>query len=300
MKITRTPFDRPKAGRRLLPLILLLAAMPLFSLDWPVQKRILTGTLGEDRSDHFHNGIDIGGGEQEVHPVIAGDLVFRYDENDDYTTLPRGVGSFVVLHHSQDILSFYCHLASGSLGPLRTAYSPSDRVGIIGDTGHAEGKHLHFTVYDEETGSYINPLSFLPPLPDSQPPVIRRVVLSVGDQIQPLENGVRVRPGQGEILAEAYDLREDVKFQWTLAPYSLSLGLDGKEIAKILFDSLQVSEGRMVLGASRLARENLYRADGLVRCGAVELRTGESRLRLAVRDFAGNETVREIAFTVRE
>jgi len=289
-----------RPGQALIALALMLAVLPLGALDWPVKDRILTGTFGEDRNDHFHLGIDIGGGEQEVRPVLGGELLFRYDEGDSYTSLPRGVGSFVVLHHNQDILSFYCHLMKGSLGPVRTAYSPSDRIGIIGDSGHSDGKHLHFAVYDEETGSWINPLSILPPLPDAQPPVIKRVLLSVGDQVQPLESGVTVRPGHGEILAEAYDLREDVKFHWPLAPYSVRFSLDGKEVARILFDSLQVIDGRTVVGAAGLTRENVYRGEGLLRCGVVELRAGESRLHLAVRDFAGNETVRDIPFTIAE
>ena len=291
---------RPHALRMLKVVLLLLAAPPVFSLDWPVEKKIVTGTFGEDRGDHFHNGLDIGGGEQEVHPVLAGELVFRYDENDDYTSLPRGVGTFVVLHHAQDILSVYCHLASGTLGPVRARYAPRDRVGMLGDTGHAEGKHLHFTVYDEENGSAVNPLSLLPPLADTQPPVIKRVLLAAGNQMKPLENGMTVPQGRAEILAEAYDLREDVRFHWSLAPFSTSLGLDGKEIGKIVFDALEVSEGRMAVGASRLTRANVYTADGLLRCGVVELRPGASRLRLSVRDFAGNETVREIALTVQE
>jgi hypothetical protein len=281
-------------------ILLLLAALPVFSLDWPVEKKIVTGTFGEDRGDHFHSGLDIGGGEQEVLPVLAGELVYRYDENDDYTSLPRGVGTFVVLHHAQDILSVYCHLASGTLGPVRTRYAPRDRVGMLGDTGHAEGKHLHFTVYDEENGSSVNPLALLPPLADTQPPVIKRVLLAAGGQKKSLENGVTVPPGRAEILAEAYDLREDVKFHWAIAPFSTSLGLDGKEIGKIVFDTLEVTEGRMTVGALRLTRGNVYTADGLLRCGVVELRAGASRLRLSVRDFAGNETVREITLTVQE
>lgn len=290
----------PHALRMLGFFLLLLVALPVFSLDWPVEKKIVTGTFGEDRGDHFHGGLDIGGGEQEVRPVLAGELVYRYDENEDYTSLPRGVGTFVVLHHAQDILSVYCHLASGTLGPMRARYAPRDRVGMLGDTGHAEGKHLHFTVYDEENGSSVNPLSLLPPLADTQPPVIKRVLLAAGGRMKPLENGVIVPPGRAEIVAEAYDLREDVKFHWSIAPFSISLGLDGKEIGKIVFDALEVSEGRMAVGASRLTRANVYSADGLLRCGVVELRAGASRLRLSVRDFSGNETVREITLTVQE
>jgi len=295
-------FVRLLRWMRLFPacMALVLPILPLAALDWPVKDRILTGTFGEDRSDHFHLGIDLGGGDQEVRPVLGGELLFRYDEGDSYSSIPRGLGSFVVLHHSQDILSFYCHLQKGSLGQIQTTYTPSDRIGIIGDTGHSDGKHLHFAVYDEEAGSWINPLSILPPLPDTQQPIIKRVMLSVGEQVQPLESGRTVKAGHGEILVEAYDLREDVRFHWPLAPYSVSFSLDGKEVARILFDSILASNGRMVVGGSGLTRENVYRGEGLMRCGAVELRAGESRLHIAVRDFAGNETVRDIQFTVAE
>jgi hypothetical protein len=59
--------------------VLVAAGTPLFGLDWPVAARIITGTFGEDRGDHFQDGIDIGGGNQDVHAVLPGELVFRYD-----------------------------------------------------------------------------------------------------------------------------------------------------------------------------------------------------------------------------
>jgi hypothetical protein len=283
---------------RLFPVLLLLVGVPLFSLDWPVAKRIITGTFGEDRGDHFHGGVDIGGGDQEVHPVLPGELVFRYDENDDYSSLPRGTGTTLVLHHEQNILSIYFHLQNGSLGPVRSRYAASDAAGRVGDSGRSEGPHLHFGVYDEETGASINPLTFLPPLADTQAPVIRRLFLSVGDQRLPLQDGAVVKSGKATVLADAYDLREDVRFSWPLAPYSVVLNLDGAQVSKITFDSLQVVDGKMVVSGTSLDRSGVYGPDGLLRCGTIELRAGESHLRVAVRDFAGNETAREVSLTV--
>lgn len=307
----------------LMAALLLPAGVPVFSLDWPVANKIITGTFCEDRGDHFHGGIDIGGGEQEVRAVLEGELVFRYEEGSDYSTLPRGVGTFVVLHHAQDILSLYCHMASGSLGAVRTRYAQQERIGVEGDTGHADGKHLHFAVYDQENGSIVNPLALLPPLADGQAPVIRRVMLvrtegagqpqnaaahpegparpaSPPGAVLQLADTAVVPAGSFEVLAEAYDLREDVRFAWTLAPYRISVTLDGKETTRIAFDSLQCVEGRIVVGTSKLSRSDLYTADGLVRCGSLQLSPGDSRLLLSVSDFAGNTSTRQIALTVRE
>ncbi len=302
MGTPRAGAARPAAvvALRCIGALAFIVSVPLFSLDWPVARPVITGTFGEDRGDHFHNGLDIGAGGQEVHPVLPGELVFRYDENDDYGSLPRGTGTTVVLHHEQNILSIYFHLKDGSLGPIRTSYQPTDTLGIVGDSGRSEGPALHFGVYDEETGSSINPLTFLPPLADTQPPVIRRVFLSSGDQRLPLQDGVVVKPGRAVVLADASDLREDVKFSWPLALYIVSLSLDGTQVAKMAFDSLQVTGGKTVVSGTSLDRAGVYGSDGLLRCGAIDLRAGESHLRVSVRDFAGNETAREISLTVRE
>jgi hypothetical protein len=277
-----------------------MAGQPASGLDWPVSSRIITGTFGEDRGDHFHNGIDVGGGIQDVHPVLPGELVFRYDDASDYSSLPRGVGSFVVLHHDQDILSVYAHLQSGSLGPQRVAYAPGDRLGVTGETGHANGVHLHFTVFDEEAGSAVNPLAFLPALADRQPPVIRHLFVVAGEQRLPLDNGVTLKPGRVEIIAEVHDLREDVSFSWPLAPAAVSVSVDGVEISRVSFDALQVVGGKAVLAGSTLARSSVYDPAGLLRCGTVELRRGESHLRISARDLAGNEAVKSVSFSVQE
>jgi hypothetical protein len=293
---------RSAARRLVLPFAALLACAPLpvAGLEWPVAKRIVTATFGEDRADHFHNGIDIGGGEQDVHPVLPGELVFGYEENSGYTSLPRGVGSFVVLRHGDDIESVYCHLKNGTVDAGRTVYGASDRIGIMGDTGYSEGTHLHFIVRDEESSSYVNPLSLLPPLPDAQAPVIRRVALAIGDRINSLAPGSVVPAGRGTVLAEVYDPRADVKFLWPMAPYSVRLSVDGKEVSKISFDALHTVAGRAVLRGTGLAATDVYTADGLVRCGEIDLRPGTSHLLLTARDLAGNEVSRELFFTVRD
>ncbi len=271
---------------------------PAHALDWPVASRIVTGTFGEDRGDHYHDGIDIGGGGQEVHAVLPGELVFRYDEGADYTSLPRGVGSFVALRHEQHLRTLYAHLQAGSLGPIREHYEPADRLGIVGETGHASGPHLHFAVFDEEAGSSVNPLQFLPPIPDRQAPVVHRLFARVGERRVPLEDKAVLQAGRTEILAEAYDLREDVAFRWPLGPAAVSLSLDGVEVSRISFDSLQVQQGRSVLSGSLRPRGQVWDAAGLLVCGSVDLRQGESQLRLAVRDLAGNEAVRTVSITI--
>jgi hypothetical protein len=276
------------------------AALAAGALEWPVEQRIVTGTFGEDRGDHFHLGIDIGGGEQTVRPVLPGELVFRYEENADYTSLPRGVGSFAVIRHQDDVLSVYCHLQRDPARPVRTTFDAREPVGIIGDTGYSEGKHLHFSVYDGQTGSWVNPLSLLPPVADREPPVVKRLALRRGDRVTDLVPGVVVPSGPAEVLVETYDVRGDVRFLWPLAPYVVRLSLNGAEVTRLTFEALEVREGRMVLLGTTRAAPDVYATDRLLRLGTVELRRGESHLLAVVRDFAGNEAAREVFFTVRD
>ncbi len=111
------------------------AARTAEGLDWPVRRPVLTATFGEERTDHFHNGIDLGGGEQDVLAVLPGELVFRAEEEAEYSSLPRGVGSFLVLRHDDGIESVYCHLKKGSVDTRRVRYTASQKVGVMGDTG---------------------------------------------------------------------------------------------------------------------------------------------------------------------
>lgn len=279
---------------------LALSAAAAGALEWPVDNRVVTGTFGENRGDHFHLGIDIGGGEQVVRPVLPGELVFRYEENADYTSLPRGVGSFAVILHQDDVLSVYCHLKRETDRPARTTFTARDTVGLTGDTGYSEGKHLHFTVFDGQTGSYVNPLSLLPPVADREPPVVRRLALRTGDRIVDLLPGVSVPSGPADLLVEAYDVRGDVRFLWPLAVYAVRLELNGTEVSRIAFEALQVKEGRMVVSGTSLAAPDVYATDRLLRLGTVQLRGGESHLLAVVSDFAGNESSREVFFTVRD
>lgn len=295
---------RRRIRLRALPLLaLLMLALPALvvsALDWPVDNRIIAGTFGEFRGDRFSDGLDIGGGEQDVHSVLPGELVFRYEEGSDYSSVPRGLGSFLALRHDGGIETIYSHLKKGSVGSSRASYAAGGLLGRTGDTGHTDGIQLHFSVYDAETSSFVNPLSLLPPIPDKQPPVIKRIYLAVGEELRPLDNGAQVAAGKVSIVAEAYDLRQDVRFHWPIAPYGVRLNLDGKELWRVVFDSIQTVNGRLAITGAQLTVDAFYTADGLLKCGTVELRPGSSHLILSVRDFAGNETTKEVSFTVRD
>ena len=293
-------------GLLVILLFVSLGACLLLAFDWPLDQIVLTSTFGEHRGDHFHGGIDLGGGEQPIYPISPGELVLFYREGEDYTSLPTGLGNFLVLQHQGGVQSLYAHLADGSLNPVRRFYDRSRALGKIGSGGYSSGKHLHLTIIDTEMSTIINPLLLLPPLPDGQAPEIKEVYLQSGQERIRLEDEMTVSRTEGQLFATVYDLREDVTFLWRLAPYKVFLSQDGREISAFTFDSLY-SASAAAAGSQNLVLMNterdfsdVYESSWLLRLGGIDLVPGETTLTVFAADFAGNESFKEYNLTVLE
>ncbi len=301
---------------------LLLSAVPLFAFEWPVNTIILTATFCESRGDHFHTGLDIGGGKQIITPISPGEIIFAYEKDEDYTSVPVGLGDFCVLQHQGGIRSLYSHLEKNSMDRDRIRFNHDEPLGKIGDTGHSYGRHLHLSIIDSEMNTIINPLLVLPPVKDSQPPVIKHIYLRDGENLREIRSGEIVGQGETELLVELYDLREDVPFIWKFAPYKIFLYKDGKEISNIIFDSLHENMSRAPAGIlegdisgkqvplrgsieialvhTDLVYREVYESEWIYRLGIVTFVPGKTNLLVISSDFAGNEISEEIFLTVSE
>ena len=190
---------RRKGGRFLLVFIALSAwSGAAFGFDWPVEKKVLTATFGENRWNHFHDGIDIGGGEQAVHPTEAGEILFTFEEGAESRDLPTGLGSFVVIDHDNGYRSLYAHLKLGSVPVDKTAVSPDDVIGYVGDTGDSLGKHLHFGIVDRTQNEMVNPLTVLPPLGDTTRPVLDGVFFERNKELTRFGTTGNREPGRSQ------------------------------------------------------------------------------------------------------
>ncbi len=288
------------------------------AFEWPLDRVILTASFAESRGDHFHNGIDLGGGEQPVRPISAGELVFSYEEHRDYTSVPTGLGNFIVLQHEGAIRSSYCHLKQGREDEGKVIFEVDETLGIVGDTGYSLGKHLHLSIIDSEMNTIITPLLLLAPLTDTGAPIIKNLYLSDGKELITLQRETVIAAGQVtvkelEVLAGIYDLREDVNFVWKIAPYKIFLYQDGKEISSYVFDSLQEYrqdaaappartkdlDGALVLVDSSLSYGEVYSDLWLFRIGRIKTAPGETTLQIVCSDFSGNESSKEILLTIK-
>lgn len=276
----------------------LLLAPAVWGYEWPTTVPRLVSGFGQETDGRLAVGVDLVVAEPDVRPIERGDVVFRYDPARPTGSLPRGMGAHVVLQHAERVRSVYAHLEAGSV-LTASAVSPGQSVGRVGETGAALGKVLGLSILDMETSTYLNPLVVLPPVSDTQAPVIGRVLLRRAEgESEIARTPFATTAGAAEVVVEAYDLREDVKYRWRIAPFTVSISVNGRQTDALRFDSIR-SEGALVFeyGARRSA-DTLYAGPWLYRLGTIQLQKGETRLEILVRDFAGNESTKVLVLSI--
>ena len=118
-----------------------------------------SGRFGAGRSGHTHQG-------QDTMAACGTPLVAARGGVVQYSGYQSAAGNYVVIDGKGTDFDFmYAHLAEPS--PLQTGETvrTGQPIGIVGDTGSAEGCHLHFEIWTApgwyEGGSPIDPLAYL-------------------------------------------------------------------------------------------------------------------------------------------
>lgn len=116
-----------------------------------------------------HKGVDLGYSKDEDKNVVYSnclgtvvEIVDKYN-NDTSATGSKSWGNYVLIKHPNGYYTRYAHLKKGSIS-VKVGQTVDDKtpLGIIGDSGRAFGRHLHFEVakgYSSTTR--INPEPYL-------------------------------------------------------------------------------------------------------------------------------------------
>lgn len=121
------------------------------SFRWPVESRVLSGYDYAPSANHF--GIDLGGEMGDPVRTVDNGIVVYAGWND------WGYGNMVVVDHGFGWQSLYGHLATVDVICGQEVYA-GDLLGGMGETGEADGVHLHFELRSDEYGR-VNPWDFL-------------------------------------------------------------------------------------------------------------------------------------------
>lgn len=113
-----------------------------------------------------HRGVDLGWrsdeSQNQVHPNCAGTVAATLDGVAPGSEYGGGWGNYVLIRHDNGMYSRYAHLYSGIPVHEGQRVTENDVIGIIGDTGRAYGRHLHFEVQmNSSSGSRIDPTRYL-------------------------------------------------------------------------------------------------------------------------------------------
>lgn len=113
-----------------------------------------------------HRGVDLGWRQDEsqnqVHSNCAGTVYATLDGVAPGSEYGGGWGNYVLIKHDNGMFSRYAHLYSGL--PVKEGQRVDENtiIGIIGNTGRADGRHLHFEVQmNSSSSSRIDPTKYL-------------------------------------------------------------------------------------------------------------------------------------------
>jgi murein DD-endopeptidase MepM/ murein hydrolase activator NlpD len=123
------------------------------SMIWPVNGPI-TGAFGEQRPGHIHAGIDIAAGiGTPIHAADDGRVVLMQGVG-----ASGGYGNYTCVQHSASLSTCYAHQSQFGTS-LGASVNKGQVIGLVGNTGHSFGAHLHFEV--RINGTPVNPLGYL-------------------------------------------------------------------------------------------------------------------------------------------
>lgn len=110
---------------------------------------------------YHHTGIDIVKKSNSLDKIIAGQKGKVVGlRNNIKGFVNNSYGNYIVLQHSNNIRTMYCHLKYNSVKvKIGQIVNKGEVIAYMGDTGMAHGAHLHFEVRNKNKP--INPLPYL-------------------------------------------------------------------------------------------------------------------------------------------
>jgi murein DD-endopeptidase MepM/ murein hydrolase activator NlpD len=116
---------------------------------------VKTSDFGWRRSTNsYHKGIDlVGSGNKHIYPVNNGTVVYVKKSRSGY-------GNHLLIKHGDGIWSLYAHLSKIYVKSGQTV-NKNTILGVEGSTGNSTGSHLHLEIRKSQSGSQINPTTFL-------------------------------------------------------------------------------------------------------------------------------------------
>ncbi len=114
--------------------------------NFPTESRNITSNYGERvnpilEKEEVHTGIDIAA-------ALGSDITASWPGAVKETGFSKIYGNYVIVEHSKDFFTKYCHLSKISVAE-NEFITAGEKLGEAGSTGLSTGSHLHFEVIVE-------------------------------------------------------------------------------------------------------------------------------------------------------
>ncbi len=280
-------------------ILFLFITMNLFSISLPVKKAKLTSTFGESRNDHFHNGVDFGGGEQAVCAVEDGRIIFYSDREEFPFNNYYGSGNYIIIEHKKT-RSYYMHLKNKTVNKTNFEIKENSVIGRTSNTGHSFGVHLHFTLEKIQPIEILNPLLYFnEPIKDRIKPKIDKFMIKVDDS-NPIiiSKSYQIREGSEiTLFIKTYDLIQNNNNK--MGVYKIICYLNNEKLTEYVFDKLIVKNNYYYLPPN-YSFHDIYYDKYIYTIGKFSLEEKKYSIKIVVEDLAGNKTQTERNLIIRK
>ncbi len=271
---------------------ILILVLSNLSFRWPVNDGIITSTFGESRGDHFHDGIDMISPSDSVHPVESGSLLYTWNKSFFPLENYWGGGNYKIVAHSSGVMSIYMHLQD--IDNLQPTYTETDVVGLIGNTGHSYGKHIHFSILDLTKRESINPMKLLPAYNDMKAPEILNFYIRIENRY------IRINDNSDIRLTKHYplliEIKDTIKGNENLGLYKLHAVFNGKEGGVQEFGKIDYSLNGLTVNNQNFS--GLFDEKGYYKLSGLVFVEGINTLSVSVSDYNGNTTQKTFTINV--
>lgn len=214
----------------------------------------ITSYFGDARGDHFHTGIDLAAVGEFAYSLMDSEIIFHNSKKN--RDINYGLGNFVVMQSQDNNYRIsYSHLSDDHLDYKKKIYKKSEKLALVGNTGHSTGSHLHLEIEDLKNKRILNPLSFLK-TSDKLSPVINDAFFKTGEgEIISFFKNSKLKRG-GKLYISAFDRINNISSIMT--PYMFKVIIGGKETSIIKFDYLRKSDNNLFLSDTDFKYEDIY------------------------------------------
>ncbi len=282
----------------------LLAAVSLCAsaqaFDWPLSRSRIESTFGSPLEGYFLPGIVLSSPTASVSAIGKGEKKFYQADGMRSSSMPTALGTMVAMIHTEGMESIYANLERLSDNLAEREIPAKSMVGTVGQSGWAAASGLFLGIFDTKTAHWVNPLLILPARSGGVAPAILSVALINAGVETILGNTTGIPQGSYTVSSGIHNLSGSQELFEQSAPYEIQLTVDGKDVARKVFDLLWWKDGRRKLFATgTLSRAEVLDKNGRYRLADVFLPRGKTTIGIIVMDAAGHRRKAEWTVNVR-